>query len=63
MPIKYKNLNMMIMMYKRSCILQKSLQLVNQQLKNELVLVSKQKYMVPYKKTKCEIILYNPTGS
>ena len=51
------------MMYKRSCILQKSLQLVNQQLKNELVLVSKQKYMVPYKKTKCEIILYNPTGS
>ena len=52
----------MIMMCKRHHTLKKSLQLVNQQLKNELVLVSKQKYMVPYKKPKCEIILYNPTG-
>jgi hypothetical protein len=62
MPIKYKNLNIMMMMSKRRRQLTGMMQLLKLPVKNELVLVSKQKYMVPYKKPKYEIILYNPTG-
>lgn len=62
MPIKYNNLNIMIMMSNRRRQLTRIMQLLKLPVKNELVIVSNQTYIVPYQKPKCEIILYNPTG-
>lgn len=52
----------MIMMSNRRRQLTRIMQLLKLPVKNELVIVSNQTYIVPYQKPKCEIILYNPTG-
>ena len=58
MPVRYKNLNLAIMMSKRHQMLKQGFRAIKLSWNNKIILVLDKKSIVPYKKPKGDIIIY-----